>query len=1009
MCTASENPTVKSRFSSCEIILSALFIASVIVCAGLIAIAWLSLQQSPEEDQIKINGTEVFLRGAFKILTGAIFSEKLQNMSSVEFKSLAFDIEHMLSNIYLQSSLKNKYKACDVLYFRNGSVVATFYLHFTESVPSEVVRRELINGIEENKGGVVGTFTVDKQSIEVGMQCLPGYERCDDYMTCVNQTLLCDGVNNCQDGSDENLKRCATPCDGQFLLNGPTGSFHSINFPLPYDSDVFCQWIIRIQKGLSIKINFPAFVTEEITDVLNLYEGTGQNKVLMYSLSGSTPGSVRIMSSEATVEFLSDYVNNFSGFNATYEAENISILTNERKINCSFEEGWCYWRQDPKDNGEWMRLNGPTFPPFSGPNFDHTFMNESGFYLSTPTVFGNQIRSFRLYSLPLAAAIQPLCLSFWYHMYGNDVYRLRVNISKVQSLPKIIFKKEGNYGDSWHYGQITLNETADFTVVFEAQKNIGLRNDIAIDDIGLTNGSCVEGVYPEPTPVPPPTTLPPQPTDCGGPFELWDSNSTFSSASYPRNYMNNAFCVWYLNADEGKNIKLHFLDFDLEDIYDVVEVRDGRGDDSLLLDVYTGKASFQDVYSTTNHMTVLFTTDKSTTRKGFLANFTTGYNLGKPESCSSSDFQCSSGECIANGSLCDGHPDCPDVSDESNCVLLQNGTQSTNGKVQLMMRSEWYTVCAEYWTNQLSEFMCQYLGFGTGNATLVPSPDDGKTFVTVSQAENGSLVLTPSDQCANGSVVYLRCITKPCGTRMVLHKNDGKIVGGENAKQGAWPWIVSLHFKGQHVCGAVLVNNEWLVTASHCAYGRNVHPSDWEAVIGLHTQLNLTYPQTAIRRIDRIVMNPQYNKRTKDSDITMMHLEHKVNFTDYIQPICLPEKEQMFKPGTKCFIAGWGKVLEQGSVANILQEAEIPLITNEKCQQQLPEYNITQRMMCAGYEQGGVDSCQGDSGGPLMCQEDTRWILAGVTSFGYGCARPQRPGAYVRVTQFVDWIHNILN
>lgn len=53
---------------------------------------------------------------------------------------------------------------------------------------------------------------------------------------------------------------------------------------------------------------------------------------------------------------------------------------------------------------------------------------------------------------------------FRYHMYGNDVYRLRVNISKVQSLPKIIFKKEGNYGDSWHYGQITLNETADFTV-----------------------------------------------------------------------------------------------------------------------------------------------------------------------------------------------------------------------------------------------------------------------------------------------------------------------------------------------------------------------------------------------------------------------------------------------------------------------------------------------------------------------------------------------------------------
>ncbi|MGH0158145.1 UNVERIFIED_CONTAM: hypothetical protein FKN15_054436 [Acipenser sinensis] len=82
----------------------------------------------------------------------------------------------------------------------------------------------------------------------------------------------------------------------------------------------------------------------------------------------------------------------------------------------------------------------------------------------------------------------------------------------------------------------------------------------------------------------------------------------------------------------------------------------------------------------------------------------------------------------------------------------------------------------------------------------------------------------------------------------------------------------------------------------------------------------------------------------------------------------------MFKPGMKCLIAGWGKVLEQGSVANILQEAEIPLITNEKCQQQLPEYNITQRMMCAGYEQGGVDSCQAQltATTPALTQERRR-------------------------------------
>lgn len=49
---------------------------------------------------------------------------------------------------------------------------------------------------------------------------------------------------------------------------------------------------------------------------------------------------------------------------------------------------------------------------------------------------------------------------------------------------------------------------------------------------------------------------------------------------------------------------------------------------------------------------------------------------------------------------------------------------------------------------------------------------------------------------------------------------------------------------------------------------------------------------------------------------------------------------------------------EPGSVANVLQEAEVPLITREKCQQEMPEYNITENVICAGYDEGGIDSCQ---------------------------------------------------
>ncbi|KFO90906.1 Enteropeptidase, partial [Buceros rhinoceros silvestris] len=123
-----------------------------------------------------------------------------------------------------------------------------------------------------------------------------------------------------------------------------------------------------------------------------------------------------------------------------------------------------------------------------------------------------------------------------------------------------------------------------------------------------------------------------------------------------------------------------------------------------------------------------------------------------------------------------------------------------------------------------------------------------------------------------------------------------------------------------------------------------------------------------------------------------------------IQPICLPEKTQQFLPGINCSIAGWGRIMNQGPTSDILQEAEVPLISNEKCQQWMPEYSITENMICAGYDIGGIDSCQGDSGGPLTSEDGNKWFLVGVTSFGYNCSLPKRPGVYVRVTMFVDWI-----
>uniref|UniRef100_A0A8V0XNX7 Transmembrane serine protease 15 n=1 Tax=Gallus gallus TaxID=9031 RepID=A0A8V0XNX7_CHICK len=915
--------------------------------------------------------------GTFKIISGTSFIPALQDKSSDDFKVLAFDSNHRFTPL---SCLTNHFL------FYIASVVVIFGLYLNQRETDEKIKNELLSGINANATDLSQTLKIDVNSIQItvsqfpivvklhccfiviavflsiSVECSPPAEVCDDGVTCIRKDLFCDGILDCPDGSDELEKRCAAICDGKFMLTDSSGSFHSMNYPKPYNANIVCQWIIRVPQGLSIKVNFTSFDTEQFMDNLNIFEGVGQNKTLRASLSGYNPETVHIFSHEVTARFTSDYSENCNGFNATYTAFNASELKNSERVNCTFEDGFCYWIRDLDDDLDWERYQGPTFPFMSGPDFDHTFGNMSGFYISTPTGLGVEEGRVRIQSLPLISS-DPSCLSFWYYMYSPNIYRLCVSIRSEYGLEKIILQKEGNYGKSWIYGQVTLNETSDFKVIFDAFTRIA-PSEIALDDISLTEGKCNESNYVEPTAFPIATTTASVPTDCGGPVELWEPNSTFSSENFPNNYPNQASCIWYLNV------------FDLENIYDVVEVRDGRGQDSLLLAVYTGNDPLPDVFSTTNQMTVTLSTDKFSTSKGFLANFTTGYHLGK--SCAPEEYQCQSGHCIPLDNLCDKVPQCEDGSDEAKCMRLLNGSASTEGLVQVRIGKAWHLACADDWNEKISDSVCQQLGLGNSNMSSTVSFTGEGPFASIAEVANHSLIFTK------------------------------KIVGGSDARREAWPWIVSLHFNSRPVCGASLVNEEWLVTAAHCVYGRQLQPSTWKAVLGLYDQSNMTDASTVVRNIDQIVINPHYNKVTKDSDIALMHLQYEVQYTDYIQPICLPEKNQQFLPGINCSIAGWGAIRYEGPTSNILQEAVVPLISNEKCQEWLPEYSISKNMICAGYDMGGVDSCQGDSGGPLMSEDGNQWVLVGVTSFGYECALAQRPGVYVRVAMFVDWIQKII-
>ncbi|XP_058019743.1 transmembrane protease serine 9 [Ahaetulla prasina] len=240
-----------------------------------------------------------------------------------------------------------------------------------------------------------------------------------------------------------------------------------------------------------------------------------------------------------------------------------------------------------------------------------------------------------------------------------------------------------------------------------------------------------------------------------------------------------------------------------------------------------------------------------------------------------------------------------------------------------------------------------------------------------------------------------------CNCGLATAAAFSKIVGGSGAAQGEWPWQASLWLRRrQHACGAVVIAERWLLSAAHC-FDVYSNPKMWVAVMGTPFLSGL---DGRAEKIARIHKHPFYNGYMLDYDVALLELAAPLRYTSSVRPICLPDRTHVFSEGRPCIITGWGSTKEGGLVSTRLQKAVVQVIREQDCRRFYP-IQISSRMFCAGFPQGGVDSCSGDAGGPLACREPSgRWFLAGVTSWGYGCARPSFPGVYAKVTAVRGWI-----
>jgi uncharacterized repeat protein (TIGR01451 family) len=195
--------------------------------------------------------------------------------------------------------------------------------------------------------------------------------------------------------------------------------------------------------------------------------------------------------------------------------------------------------------------------------------------------------------------------------------------------------------------------------------------------------------------------------------------------------------------------------------------------------------------------------------------------------------------------------------------------------------------------------------------------------------------------------------------------------------------------------------------------GTPLSPSDVDVLAGIH---NLGIPEQGYQqlKVAEIIVHENYDDWIIDNDIALLRLASPVTLEAVqgltVSLVSLVSADVGSLEGITATVTGWGDRSGDGvDFPETLHQVQVPIITNSQCESWYdsswyPDDWTTVNMLCAAFEEGGKDACQGDSGGPLVIPDNQGWKLAGIVSWGMGCAGPYQPGVYTRVSQYIAWI-----
>ncbi|XP_070803491.1 transmembrane protease serine 6 [Pituophis catenifer annectens] len=470
--------------------------------------------------------------------------------------------------------------------------------------------------------------------------------------------------------------------------------------------------------------------------------------------------------------------------------------------------------------------------------------------------------------------------------------------------------------------------------------------------------------------------------------ESWGRQGNIKTPYYPSYYAPNTQCTWHMMVPSLEYGVVLWFDaytlrrqkYDLPCTQGQWTIQNRKFCGLRILQAYAERIP---VMSRAG-VTINFTSQISLTGPGVWAAYSL-YNQSDP--CPREFLCLVNGLCVP---ACDGIEDCPNGLDERNCVCpAKFQCQEDSMCIEFSKLCDKHLDCI----NGSDEEQCNE-GIPCGLYTY--------------QCADGNCVKKSNPQCDSvpdckdqSDEMHCDCGVQEAGTH--------RIIGGAHSVEGEWPWQASLQVRGHHLCGGTLIADRWVITAAHCFQeDSHVSPTVWTVYLGKHF-LNVSSHNEVSFKVNRILQHPYYEEDSHDYDVALLQLDHPVIYSAFIQPVCLPASSHLFEPGLLCWVTGWGAAKEGGPTSKILQKVDVQLVQQDICSEAY-HYQVSPRMLCAGYHEGKKDSCQGDSGGPLVCQEVSgKWFLAGVVSWGMGCARPNNYGVYTRITSVKEWMKQTMS